>query len=110
MCSAAITDEHGREIAALGVMPDHVHLLVKPHPKNPPSHTADRFKGFTSHHLRAEFPHLRSRAIGRPRAGDPCAEHSPGSIEAATDSERGSRGVPAFSIHREEGCSPRSGA
>ncbi|WP_189167883.1 IS200/IS605 family transposase, partial [Sphaerisporangium melleum] len=26
-----------------------------------PSQVADRFKGFTSHHLRAEFPHLRSQ-------------------------------------------------
>ncbi|MFC4062568.1 IS200/IS605 family transposase [Planomonospora corallina] len=54
-------DEHGWEIAALEVMPDHVHLLVNPHPKNPPSYVADQFKGFTSHHLCAEFGHLRSQ-------------------------------------------------
>ncbi|MGW4421429.1 IS200/IS605 family transposase [Streptosporangium sp. NPDC004631] len=53
--------EHGWEIVALEVMPDHVHLFVKPHPKNSPSYVAGRFKGFTSHHLRAEFPHLRSQ-------------------------------------------------
>ncbi|WP_442946028.1 IS200/IS605 family transposase, partial [Nonomuraea sp. LPB2021202275-12-8] len=29
--------EHDWEIVALEVMPDHVHLLVKPHPKNSPS-------------------------------------------------------------------------
>lgn len=54
-------DEHGRGLVALEVMPGHVHLFVKPNPKNSPSYVAGRFKGFTSHHLRAEFPHLRSR-------------------------------------------------
>ncbi|GAA2378554.1 IS200/IS605 family transposase [Nonomuraea africana] len=53
--------EHDWEIIALEVMPDHVQLLVKPHPKNSPSYVANQFKAFTSHHLRAEFPHLRSR-------------------------------------------------
>ncbi|MEV0150277.1 IS200/IS605 family transposase [Nonomuraea sp. NPDC050733] len=50
--------EHDWEIIALEVMPD---LVVKPHPKNSPSYVANQFKGCTSHHLRAEFPHLRSR-------------------------------------------------
>ncbi|MFF4778072.1 IS200/IS605 family transposase [Microtetraspora fusca] len=53
--------EHGWEIVALEMMPDHVHLFVKPCPKNSPSYVANQFKGFTSHHLRAEFPHLRSQ-------------------------------------------------
>ncbi|WP_420847119.1 IS200/IS605 family transposase [Nonomuraea basaltis] len=53
--------EHDWEIIALEVMPDHVHLFVKPHPKNSPSYVANQFKGYTSHHLRAEFPHLRSQ-------------------------------------------------
>lgn len=57
----AKADEHGRQIVALEVMPDHVHLSVKPHPKNSPSYVANQFKGFTSHHPRAEFPHLRSQ-------------------------------------------------
>ncbi|MGC5014726.1 IS200/IS605 family transposase [Streptosporangium sp. DT93] len=57
----AKADEHGWEIGVLGVMPDHEHLFVKPHPKNSPSYVANQFKGFTSHHLRAEFAHLRSR-------------------------------------------------
>ncbi|MGW4667888.1 IS200/IS605 family transposase [Streptosporangium sandarakinum] len=52
---------HGWGTGALEVMPGHVHLFVKPHPKSAPSYVADRFKGFTSHHLRGEFPHLRSR-------------------------------------------------
>jgi putative transposase len=46
---------------AFEVMPDHVHLFVKPHPKHSPAYVANQFKGFTSHHLRAEFAHLRSR-------------------------------------------------
>ncbi|MEV0632523.1 IS200/IS605 family transposase [Nonomuraea wenchangensis] len=57
----AKADEHGWEIVALEVMPDHVHLFVKPHAKNSPSYVANQFKGFTSHHLRAEFGHLRSQ-------------------------------------------------
>jgi putative transposase len=57
----AKADEHGWEIVALEVMPDHVHLFVKAHPKDSPSYVANQFKGLTSHHLRAEFPHLRSR-------------------------------------------------
>ncbi|GII56900.1 hypothetical protein Pth03_52890 [Planotetraspora thailandica] len=44
---------------ALEVMPDHVHVFVKPHPNNSPSYMANQFKGFTSHHLRGEFGHLR---------------------------------------------------
>ncbi|MBN6052442.1 IS200/IS605 family transposase, partial [Nonomuraea sp. RK-328] len=49
------------DVVALEVMPDRVRLFVKPHPKNSPSYVAGQFKGFTSHHLRAEFPHLRCR-------------------------------------------------
>ncbi|MEU8192257.1 IS200/IS605 family transposase [Microbispora amethystogenes] len=45
-------DEHGGEIVAPEVLPDHVHLFVRPYPQS---------KGFTSHHLRAEFAHLRSQ-------------------------------------------------
>ncbi|MFG1973825.1 IS200/IS605 family transposase [Nonomuraea fuscirosea] len=57
----AKADEHGWEIVALETMPDLVHLFVKPHPENSPSYVAGQFKGFTSRHLRAEFPHLRSQ-------------------------------------------------
>ena len=57
----ARADEHGWEIAALEVMPDHVHLFVRAHPRHSPSYVANQFKGFTSRHLRAEFAHLRSR-------------------------------------------------
>ena len=53
--------EHGWRIIALEVMPDHVHVFVKAHPGHSPSYIANQLKGFTSHTLRAEFPHLRSR-------------------------------------------------
>lgn len=54
-------DEHGWEVAALEVMPDHVHLAVKSYPKNSPPYVANQFKGFTSHRLRAAFGHLHSQ-------------------------------------------------
>lgn len=53
--------EHGWEIIALSVEPDHVHLFVKTRPKDSPSFVANQFKGFTSRHLRGEFASLRSR-------------------------------------------------
>jgi putative transposase len=53
--------ERNWQIVALEIMPDHVHLFVKAHPADSPSHIANQFKGFTSRRLRQEFPHLRSR-------------------------------------------------
>jgi putative transposase len=53
--------EHGWRLVALEIMPDHVHLFVKAHLPDSPSHIANQFKGFTSRRLRQEFPHLRSR-------------------------------------------------
>ena len=49
------------QIIALEVMPDDVHLFVKTHPTDSPSHVANLFKGLTSRVLREEFPHLKSR-------------------------------------------------
>lgn len=63
-CEALIREkaaDHGWRVIALEIMPDHVHLSVKAHPKHSPSYVANQLKGFTSHVLRAEFPHLRSR-------------------------------------------------
>ncbi|MEU1806832.1 IS200/IS605 family transposase [Streptomyces sp. NPDC019937] len=54
-------DERGWKIVALEVMHDHVHLFVKHDPKSSASYVANQFKGFTSHMLREEFPHLKSR-------------------------------------------------
>ena len=53
--------ELGAVVHALEVMPDQVHLCVESDPTFSPSHLANQFKGFTSHALRQEFPHLRSR-------------------------------------------------
>ncbi len=53
--------ELGAVVHALEVMPDHVHLFVESDPRCSPSHLAHQFKGFTSHALRQEVPHLRSR-------------------------------------------------
>lgn len=52
--------ERGWEVAALEVMPDHVHVFVKASPKDSPAFIANQLKGVTSRVLRAEFPHLRS--------------------------------------------------
>jgi putative transposase len=51
----------GATVYALEVMPDHVHLFVESRSEHSPAHLAAQFKGVTSHVLRAEFPHLRSR-------------------------------------------------
>jgi putative transposase len=48
-------------IVALEVKPDHVHLFVETDPRWSISQLTRQFKGFTSHVLRNEFPHLRSR-------------------------------------------------
>jgi len=63
-CEALIREkcaEYDWSIVALEVMPDHVHLFVKAHPKHSPSYIANQIKGVTSRRLREEFPHLRSR-------------------------------------------------
>ena len=53
--------EHGWQVIALEVMPDHVHLFVKARPKDSPSYVANQLKGYTSRVLRQEYPSLRSR-------------------------------------------------
>ena len=54
-------EENGWEIENMEVMPDHVHIFVKTTPSDSPALVAAQLKGFTSHQLREEFPHLRSR-------------------------------------------------
>ena len=54
-------EEYGWEIENMEVMPDHVHIFVKTTPSDSPALVAAQLKGFTSHQLREEFPHLRSR-------------------------------------------------
>ncbi|MBU2527585.1 MAG: IS200/IS605 family transposase [Bacteroidetes bacterium] len=48
-------------ILAMEVMPDHVHLFVETDPTLCVAEIVNRFKGRSSHDLRAEFPSLRSR-------------------------------------------------
>lgn len=48
-------------IHAIEVMPDHVHLFVESDPRWCVAEIVNRLKGSTSHDLREEFPHLRSR-------------------------------------------------
>jgi len=57
-----IAAEHGWEIVATEVMPDHVHLLVGVGPTDAPSSVVRAFKGRFARVLRAEFPYLRNRA------------------------------------------------
>jgi len=56
-----VATQLGVTIHALEVMPDHVHLFVEADPTLCVAELAARFKGRTSHDLRAEFPSLRSR-------------------------------------------------
>lgn len=48
-------------VHALEVMPDHVHLFLETDPRWAPAEFVGKIKANTSHVLRAEFPHLRSR-------------------------------------------------
>ena len=58
---AVLAREHAMTIHTLEVMPDHVHLFVAADPTLCVAEIVARFKGRTSHDLRQEFPHLRSR-------------------------------------------------
>jgi putative transposase len=57
-----IADEHGWQIVAHEVMPDHVHLFVRVGPADAPASVVRAFKGRTARVLRQEFPHLRNFA------------------------------------------------
>jgi REP-associated tyrosine transposase len=54
-----VADEHGWQIAAKDVMPDHVHLFVRVGPTDAPAAVVRAFKGRTARMLRHEFPGLR---------------------------------------------------
>jgi putative transposase len=54
-------DELQATVAAMEIMPDHVHLFIETDPRWSVAQLARQFKAFTSHSLRHEFPHLRSR-------------------------------------------------
>jgi putative transposase len=56
-----VAAEHEMTLHALEVMPDHVHLFVEADPTMCVAEIVNRFKGRTSHDLRQEFAHLRTR-------------------------------------------------
>jgi putative transposase len=57
-----IAAEHGGQIVAKEVMPDHVHLFVRVGPADAPAAVVRAFKGRTTRVLRQEFPYLWNRA------------------------------------------------
>lgn len=54
-------NELGMTIHTMEVMPNYVHLFVEFDPRWGVAEIVNRFKGFTSRILRAEFPSVRSR-------------------------------------------------
>jgi len=48
-------------IEQLEIMLDHMHLFVKTDPSAAPHWVVQQLKGYTSRHLRREFPELRSK-------------------------------------------------
>jgi len=57
-----IAVEHGWQIVARDVMPDHVHLFVRVGPSDAPASVVRAFKGRTARVLREEFLNLRDHA------------------------------------------------
>jgi putative transposase len=57
-----IAGEHGWQIVAKEVMPDHVHLFIRVGPADTPAAVVRAFKGRTARSLRQVFPHLRNHA------------------------------------------------
>ena len=57
----ATAAQYGVLIEAMEVMPDHVHLFVSGDPTRCVAEIVNRLKGASSHLLREEFPHLKSR-------------------------------------------------
>ena len=57
-----IAAEHGWQVVAKEVMPDHVHLFVRVGPVDAPASVVRAFKGRTARVLRQEFPYLHNRA------------------------------------------------
>jgi putative transposase len=49
-------------LASIEIMPDHVHLFIKPNsPVDSPHNIVGQLKGYSSRILRTEFPHLKSK-------------------------------------------------
>lgn len=56
-----VATERHAEIIEMEIMPDHVHLLIEVDPQFGIHRLVRHMKGRSSHHLRREFPWLRSR-------------------------------------------------
>jgi putative transposase len=56
-----VAKERGLVLHTVEVMPDHVHLFVEADPTLCVAEIVNRLKGRTSHDLRQEFSHLRTR-------------------------------------------------
>jgi putative transposase len=56
-----IIGQLGGKVLNITVQPEHVHLFVEIPPTLAPRQVVHRVKGASSHRLRQEFPHLRSR-------------------------------------------------
>lgn len=54
-----LVSEHGWNLIALEIMPDHVHFFINAPTDESPSQIAKWVKGRASHHLRREFPDLK---------------------------------------------------
>ena len=57
-----VAEEHGGQIVAEEVMPDHLHLLVRVGPADAPAQVVRAVKGRTARVLRGEFLHLGNQA------------------------------------------------
>ena len=58
-----IAYDHGWEIVASEVMPDHLHIFVRVRATDSPAEVVRAFKGRTSRALRAEFPWLGRKRV-----------------------------------------------
>ena len=58
-----IAADHGWEIVASEVMPDHLHIFVRVRATDSPAEVVRAFKGRTSRALRAEFPWLGRKRV-----------------------------------------------
>lgn len=57
----SIADEHGFDLLAQEIMPDHVHLFISAHPKVAPANIVKIIKGATARKLFVAFPQLKRK-------------------------------------------------
>lgn len=53
--------KYGWIIESMEVMPDHIHIFIKANPIDPVARIVAQLKGYTSHALRNEFRHLKTK-------------------------------------------------